>query len=257
MHIRFLGTGAADFSPLLKTTCRDVLDRNARRSSAILVEGKYLIDCGPHVLESMQIQGVEMEAVTDLLLTHFHGDHYNRENIARLAAQTAQPLRIWYRAGANPEPIEHAVFCPVEPGQHFQAGGLACIALAANHTEFPLHYDLEWNGIRLFYGCDGAWVLNDTFYAMRQRNYQCMILDGTVGDYNGDFRLGEHNSIPMIRLMAASFRSQQVIAPDGQLWLSHIARTLHEPHEQLSALLEKENMHAAYDGLVLNIGEKT
>lgn len=255
MHIQFLGTGAADFSPLLKTTCREALDRNARRSSAIVIEGRYLIDCGPHVADSLRIQGLDAGAVTDLLVTHFHSDHFDRENAARIAAQTAQPLRIWHRAGAKPEPIEHTVFCPVEPGQHFQAGALECVALAANHTEFPLHYDLEWNGTRLFYGCDGAWVLNETFYAMRHRNYDCMILDGTVGDYNGDFRLGEHNSIPMIRLMAASFRNEQVIAPEGQLWLSHIARTLHEPHDKLSALLESEGMHAAFDGLELTVGE--
>ena len=53
MHLRFLGTGAADFSPLLETELRDRLDDNARRSSSVLIEGRFLIDCGPHVLDSM------------------------------------------------------------------------------------------------------------------------------------------------------------------------------------------------------------
>ena len=49
MNIRFLGTGAADFSPLLETEFKDRLDNNARRSSAILIDESILVDCGPHI----------------------------------------------------------------------------------------------------------------------------------------------------------------------------------------------------------------
>jgi len=253
MKITFMGTGAADFSPLLKTIYSRKLDKDQRRSSSILINDRYLVDCGPHVEDSFEIQGLDYSQVTDLLLTHFHSDHCDWDNIAKIAAATAQPLRIWHRAGGNTQPIEHAVFCPLEPGQEIVTGDLKVKALAANHTDWPLHYDLEIDGRKLFYGCDGAWVLNDTFYAMRRRKYDCMILDATVGDYEGDFRLGEHNSIPMIRLMMASFRSQNVIAPEGQVWLNHLARTLHEPHEKIVEHVKKDGYHVAYDGLSIEI----
>ena len=253
MKITFLGTGAADFSPLLETEYKNKLGLDQRRSSSILIEDQFLVDCGPHTLDSLRIQGLDASGITDLFVTHFHSDHYQHHLVQELASQTRRPLRIWHRAGAEPEPVEHGVFCPVEPGQEIRTEGLTVKPLAANHTQFPLHYDFELDGCRVFYGCDGAWLLYDTFYAMRGRHYHCMILDGTVGDYAGDFRLGEHNSIPMIRLMAATFRNEHVVAENGQIWLSHLARTLHKPHGETVALLKRDGLHAAYDGLTLQV----
>lgn len=84
MKIRFMGTGAADFSPRLATEFRYALDKNARCSSSVLIDDTIPIDCGPHVLDAFQIQGISLEQVTDLLITHFHDDHFNRENIEKL-----------------------------------------------------------------------------------------------------------------------------------------------------------------------------
>ena len=254
MKITFLGTGAADFSPLLETEFLHKLDNNARRSSAILIDGRFLVDCGPHTWGSMEIMGIDPKQVTDLFLTHFHSDHCNWDNIRKLAANRETPLRIWHRADGKPQEVDNAVFCPLSHGDTVQVDSLTVKALNSNHTAYPLHYDFELDGVKMFYGCDGAWLLYDTFYAMRGRNYDCMILDATVGDYNGDYRLGEHNSVPMIRLMDATFRSDGVIAPDGQLWLSHLARTLHKPHEETAESLKKDNFFVAYDGLTIAIG---
>ena len=87
MHIRFLGTGAADFSPLLETEFKNKLDHNIRRSSSILINDTVLVDCGPHTLDSLQLQGVDLSGITDLLVTHLHADHYDPDNIAKLAKQ--------------------------------------------------------------------------------------------------------------------------------------------------------------------------
>lgn len=252
MEIQFLGTGAADFSPLLETDFKQKLDHNARRSSAILINETILVDCGPHTLDSLAIQGLDCTKVTDLFVTHFHSDHYNRDNIETLAKQCNRPLRMWYHADAAPVPMENVELHPVKPLETFETDVFRAVALAANHTAFPLHYDIEIDGIRLFYGCDGAWLLNDTFYAMMRREYKCMILDGTVGDYNGDYRLGEHNSIPMIRLMAESFRTQNVLAQDGTICISHLARTLHKSHEETAESLSKEGYVVACDGMMLS-----
>ena len=83
MNIRFSGTGAADFSPLLETEFKNKLDNNARRSSAILIDETILVDCGPHTYHSFYIQGLDCSKVTDLLLTHFHNDHYDRNSIEK------------------------------------------------------------------------------------------------------------------------------------------------------------------------------
>ena len=258
MQIRFMGTGAADFSPLLETEYKYKLDQNARRSSSILINETYLVDCGPHVADSFRIQGLDPAKVTDLLVTHFHGDHYKPEVIAavaaaRKAAGLDEPLRIWHCEGAEHQEIANCEFHPMKIGEEYTIGDMTVKALASNHTMWPVHYDILLEGKKLFYGCDGSWLLMATFYAMRQRRYDCMILDATVGDYSGDFRLGEHNSIPMIRLMEASFRTENVIAQDGKLVLSHLARTLHKPHEETAELLGKEGYIVAFDGMELTV----
>ena len=253
MKIVFMGTGAADFSPLLTTQYKNQLDRNARRSSSILIDDHVLVDCGPHVADSFRIQEIAAAKVTDLLITHFHSDHYNPDVIAQIAAKKQEPLRIWHCEGAVHQEIANCEFHPMMIGQEYMIGSMKVKALAANHAQWPVHYDIEAGGKKLFYGCDGAWLRMETFYAMRQRAYDCMVLDATVGDYAGDFRLGEHNSIPMIRLMEASFRTENVIAENGKIVLSHIARTLHKPHEQTAALLEKEGYIVAFDGMKLNV----
>ena len=253
MKITFLGTGAADFSPLLKIEYKNKLSKDHRRSSSILIEEQFLVDCGPHTAESFRLQGLDTSKVTDLFLTHFHDDHYDRDSIAQIAAQTAEPLRIWHRAGATPEPMEHVVFCPVEVGEKFTTCGMKAVGYAANHTDFPLHYDLEWQGKKLFYGCDGGWYLCETMYAISHREYDIMLVDGTVGDYNGDFRVFEHNSIPMLRMLKPSFEERKVIGPQGQIWLQHVAPTLHKPHDETEKFLRKDDLFIAYDGLTLEI----
>ena len=50
MEVLFLGTCAFDYSMKLKREFVDKFDLNARRSSSMLFDGRYLIDCGDHTL---------------------------------------------------------------------------------------------------------------------------------------------------------------------------------------------------------------
>jgi hypothetical protein len=80
-----------------------------------------------------------------------------------------------------------------------------------------------------------------------------MIFDATVGDYEGDFRVAEHNSIPMIRLMLPSLMTRGIITKDTDIYLSHIAPRLHKPHEQTVRLLEKDGFFVAFDGAKISL----
>ena len=76
MDILFLGTCACDYSPLLQTTYKDVFDKNARRFSCALINGRYLLDCGQHCLDELRIAKIDLAQITDVFVTHFHSDHY-------------------------------------------------------------------------------------------------------------------------------------------------------------------------------------
>ena len=64
-ELLFLGTCACDFSPRLKTDLKNKFDKDARRSSALLIDGHMLIDCGYHTVESLGIAGIPLSDITD------------------------------------------------------------------------------------------------------------------------------------------------------------------------------------------------
>ena len=92
-EIIFLGTCACDFSPRLKGDCKDRFDKDVRRSSSILMNGHILVDCGPHTPGSLAIAGAPLASVTDIFVTHLHDDHFDAENIGRIASAKEENAR--------------------------------------------------------------------------------------------------------------------------------------------------------------------
>lgn len=258
MKIRFVGTCACDYSPLLKTTLRDRLDKDARRSSCALIDGHVLIDCGDHALDSLRIQNLSLSAIDAVLLTHLHSDHYNAEHIRAIASAAPRELVVAAHEGAMEELHQALQGCnarllPLKYLEETEIVGLDVTALPANHTCHPAHYLIKSGDRKLYYATDGAWILYDALYHLKGQKVDLIALDATVGDYEGDFRVGEHNSIPMIRLMLASLSKLEIYKPDAKIYLTHIAPSLHKPHDQTVRALVPEGLLVAYDGLEVEI----
>lgn len=83
--------------------------------------------------------------------------------------------------------------------------------------------------------------------------YDMFIFDATVGDYLGDYRLGEHNSIPMIRMLIPSMKTLNIIDENTRLVLSHLAVCLHKPYTETYEITKNDNLTVAFDGLKLRI----
>ncbi len=256
MDILFLGTCACDYSPLLQTTYKDVFDKNARRSSCALINGRYLIDCGQHCLDELRIAKIDLAQITDIFVTHFHSDHYNVECISQIAKASDRTLRVWVRAGARVIGISNVEWKLMQKGtQYIVDESMKVTGLLANHNEsvFPQHILLETEGKKIFYALDGAWFLHETYYALKNAKLDFLVLDCTCGDYEGDYRIGEHNSIPMIRLMLPSLKKWGTIADNTQVYASHLAPSLHKSHEETVEILQKDGVCVAYDGLSVQL----
>ena len=254
MKLLFLGTGAADFSPALSGPLGESLaDKSLRRSTSTLLDGKLLFDAGPHTPKCLALNGVDPSEITDVLFTHLHSDHYNVESLTAIAAAGERKLRVWFREDGSVPALSGIELHPMKIGETYDVSGYTVTALEANHDYCPLHYSVEKDGCRLFYGLDGAWLPYHTYYAMRDKLYDVMVLDCTVGDYEGDFRLCEHNSVPMLRMMLKSFVTWGVSDEKTLVVADHIARTLHTSHEELAAILKKDGMLPAYDGMELSV----
>lgn len=252
----FLGTCARDFSPRLKGDCADRFDNDVRRSSALLVGESLLIDCGLHTLESLRIAGKDTRKIRDILITHLHDDHYNENNIRAIASGEREPLRLWVRAGANIGQIENVEIIEMEKFCRYEISeDISVCGMPANHAPkaHPQHFLLTLGKKKLFYGCDGGWMLNETYNFLRGAKIDLAVLDATVGDYEGDLRAAEHNSIPMIRLLLPSLRTVGTLAEECEIYLSHIAPSLHVSHAETVKIAAGFGAKVAYDGLEIRL----
>ena len=127
--------------------------------------------------------------------------------------------------------------------------------LLANHDSdaCPQHFLIEKGDKKIFYGCDGAWLLSPTYSFLENKCLDIAIIECTVGDYVGDYRLATHNSVPMVRLMIPSLRTVRALKQESKILLSHIAPSLHKPHFEIVKTAREFGAEVAYDGLKLTI----
>ncbi len=256
MKLLFLGTGAADYA----VKPEEQMTENDRRYSSILVDGEFLLDAAPQSFGFAQRCEVDFSKIKFVLVSHTHYDHYCKESVVNFAKQSGRKLKLFChedaveRLGLTEEDRQYVEPAGVKIMSAFETEGYKITPLAANHIvdgspEVPLHYIIEdKDGKRYFYGCDGGWFVALTWEYMRKLKFDGMILEATVGDKDGDFRLGTHNSIPMLRLIVAALWENKMIDDNTRLIASHIARTLHVSHEDTSEKLKQIGIDTAFDG---------
>jgi phosphoribosyl 1,2-cyclic phosphate phosphodiesterase len=256
MKLTFLGTSAADFSSRLKGECKDIFDKDARRASCMLIGENFLIDCGMYCVESLRIAKADISKITDIFVTHFHADHFDEKNIKTIALSGNRHVRIWCRRDAGFPAIPNTEIFHMDEATLYRVNEeISVEAVDANHERksFPQHYIFEIGGKKFMYAIDGAWFLADSFKHLRNYNLSLLVIDATCGDYEGDFRMAEHNSIPMIRLMLPSLKTYGIINESTKVYLSHIAPRLHLPHDEIVKNVEEDNLFVAYDGLEITL----
>lgn len=256
LDVVFLGTCACDFSKRLETDLKDVFDKDVRRSSSILVDGDILVDCGPHTIDSLRIAGISLDSISSVVITHLHDDHFNIDNILAIAKSKNTPLKLYVREDADIDISCDVEIVRMKPfAQYCLNNGITVTGMDANHdaSAYPQHLLFKKNDKSIFYGCDGAWLLNTTYYALQNAKLDMMVLDCTTGDYEGDYRMGEHNSIPMLRVMLPSLRAFGVINEKTKVYFSHLAPSLHASHSETEKIANKMGAHVAYDGLQIQI----
>lgn len=256
LELLFLGTCACDFTDRLENEFKDRFDKDERRASSLLINGRYLIDCGMHILDSLRIAGVDASKITDVFITHLHDDHFNAENVGKIAKESATPLKIWVKSGAKALEIDNAEIIYMSPFEKYKISEeLTITGMDANHDPeaYPQHFLIEKDNKKLFYGCDGAWLLSNTYNYLRGAELDVAVFDATVGDYNGDYRIAEHNSIPMLRLMLPTLKNEKIITEQTKIFLSHIAPSLHKPHGEILKTANGFGADVAFDGLKMRI----
>lgn len=225
MKILFLGTGAADW------TVNDINNSEYRRNSSALIDETLLIDPGPNVLEAIKTFNVDISKIKNVIVTHSHGDHYNPDTVEALENMGAEVIRF-------------------KSMEEKQVGKYKISAYKANHgtCEDSVHFIIEDGNKKLFYGLDSAWLLYDEVQAIINKHIDLAVLDATIGEVPGDYRIFEHNNLTMIRQMKLTLQKYV-----DQFIISHMARTLHTNHKELAALMQKDDILVAYDGFIVEV----
>ena len=270
MHLLFLGTCAADYSKKLYGELSDQFDRDARRSTAVLLDGHLLIDCGDWIREELRIANINCSQIKQILISHSHADHFRPEYLCESAHRAGHPIDVYANKDvlrileARGRIIPGGQWLVLHPLQAepvpsvVQFDGWTLTSLRSNHqTEIPgeqtMHFLLQKDGRSLFYGTDGAWIPCTTAKYLFGQELDVYLFDATCGDYEDDYRIFEHNTIPMIRMMVTVMRQQRVFAPDAKIILTHLAPSLHKSHAETVKIAAQDNLLVSYDGMELEI----
>jgi len=224
MKITFLGTGAADWN-FQKHKDLDVF----RRNSSLLIDDCLLIDPGADVPNALQSFDKSIDKIKYIINTHDHSDHYNEKTVCYLT---------------------EAIFYPMSAGDIRVIGKYTVTALRANHANLQdaVHFIISDGEKSLFYGLDGAWLMYDEVSAIKKNGVDLAILDATIGDVPGDYRIFEHNNLNMVIEMKNTLRKYV-----ERFFISHMARTLHTSHYELVERMKPHEIEVAYDGCEIEI----
>lgn len=253
MRILFLGTGAADWEKNPQNF------DGVRKFSSALVNEMLLIDPAPTSYRYFVFLGGDATKITDVILTHSHADHLDIDDLRAFAKASGKKLRFWCdeKVYKKLEALKDEVEIHEMPMfEKIQVGDFTVTSVPANHLvddtdETARHYVIEKGGKTLFYGCDGGWLVTKTWEYIRNLHFDCAVFDCTCGDYEDDWRLGSHNSIPMLRMIVKTMRTHGILKDTSKAVASHLAKTLHTGIKETENLLKRDDIIAAHDGLEL------
>jgi phosphoribosyl 1,2-cyclic phosphate phosphodiesterase len=260
-----LGSGAADWDVKKYPQDKDILLSGAYRGqSSVLINNSILVDCGVTVPAALDIFGVNVDTITDIVITHTHGDHFNVESIKKIVSKRSKQnkLNLWieYRATSYFKTLEKDTGCAVKPIKCFEGfsiNEIEIMPVEANHFradtgEQCLHYIFTTANKSLFYALDGGWFTTKTWNLLKKTRLDAIIWDATWGS-DVYYCIFSHNSIPAIHLMKKQLFKDQVLIPDSKVIVSHLSKNSHPSHGNVATNMKTEQIITAYDGAEFSI----
>ncbi len=259
IHVRFLGTGAADwFGP--------AENGELRRHASILADEKVLFDFTPSAAD-MVPEGANVEVV---FFTHSHSDHYDPKATLELGVKRVYLGETWLERAQHDfqraseqtgKPVPEII--PLKFGQSVEEHGIKVTPLPANHasnvaSELTLIYLLEKDSTRLLYATDTAGLtaialgLAGVGQFSRERKFLTgIIMEANMAPgYQPDQRMFAHSSVDLVESTVKILTQTRKYVPvEGQkVYLTHLSKSEYGPQAEVDRIIP-EPLKAAYDGL--------
>ncbi|MUH45467.1 MAG: bifunctional adenosylcobinamide kinase/adenosylcobinamide-phosphate guanylyltransferase [Actinobacteria bacterium] len=252
MRIRMLGTGAADGWPNPFCTCNSCAAERAagrsRTSSAAIIDGIVLIDCGPTTTHAAVRAAVELSGVEHVLITHGHPDHLAPEFLLwREWIPDLRHLHVWGPRAAIDRcrhwvgPDSPVSFHVVKPGDEVlaqtQGGTYRVRVVRASHghgngdelADEAVLYDLTApDHSRLFYATDTGPLGPAQIASLSGRAFDVVLIDESFG-FKDDHGTG-HLDLTTLPITLTALRSAAAITDATDVIAIHLSH--HNPPER-------------------------
>ena len=105
------------------------------------------------------------------------------------------------------------------------------------------------------YGCDGGWYTAIEWEYMRAKQlvFDGVILDATVGEDDGNFRIATHNNLAMIKLLTLSLRQNGMLHGNSKLITTHFANSCYDKSRTKQEVFEPLGIIPTEDGMEIEI----
>ena len=267
MKLTFLGTAAAEAMPATFCNCKYCVEarklggKNIRTRSQSLIDDSLLIDLPADTYFHFIQNGIEGDKISDLLITHSHGDHCYVEELFLRSAPYAHNMRapilnVYCGRGAfdkisgRGEPRKVALN-KVAAFESFAVGKYTVTALPARHAhgDDALFYIIEGDKTML-YAHDTGYFYPEVFDFIAERGFKfdlatfdCTNVDITISDE------GTHMGVDNIERVIARLCEIGAIGESTVKIINHFSHNANPLYHVLEERVADKGWLVSYDGL--------
>ncbi len=266
--ILFCGTAAAEGWPALFCTCKACHEarqrggKDLRSRAAYMLGERVRVDFGPDSNLHQQRYGLDYAALTHLIVTHSHDDHWFPRDIfyrrAGYSVVPEEPLQVWGNAKVEQKFLAETKsgwetyriqFHPIAAWQPIDLGdGLIATPVLAAHdrSEACVNYLLEFNGRSVLLGHDTGWYDEPTWEFLAGKPIDLLVLDCTYGSIDSN---QGHLGCKWVVRARDEFASRGALAADVETVATHFSHNGGWLHEELERFFAPHGITVAYDGM--------
>ena len=271
MDLTILGSAAAEGWPALFCSCDACTQalalggKDLRRRTSYRLGDHVQIDWGPDTYGACLAFGMDTSALTDLVVTHSHEDHFT-------------PRELWYRRnGFSQVPeertltvhgstqVEEALRTELADDAEFNVrfsllrpfaetalpGGLSVTPIPAAHAEAiggALNFIFHLNGRHLLIGNDTGWWDTEVWGFLAETPLDVAVMDCTYG--NREERRG-HLGAPDVAAAKQELLSLGALTEDCRFIANHFSHNGGWLHAELETYFAPHGIEVGYDGMTV------
>ena len=273
MKLTFLGTAAAEGCPALFCNCRACAlarergGRDLRTRSQSLVNDDLLIDFPPDTLSHFQMNGLRGDRVENLLITHFHHDHYywldmrlhgsyyayrmEREKLRILCPATVFDDLRPRLATLEREILDTLELVRLEAYTTVDLGRYRVTPLPARHApgSVAFFYVIEQGNKTLLYAHDTGYFYDEVLEFIQKRGWKFDLasFDCTYAQLPCDNEKN-HMGLDTVARLTDVLREIGAVNEETRLFVNHFSHNGSPVHAEMEALAEPMGCSVAYDG---------